>query len=195
MPCSLANGPGRRAVVWFQGCQLHCRGCWNKQTHARSGGIHLAPSELVSRILEARREYQIEGVTFSGGEPIHQIKSLTESVSILKNAAPELSIGLFSGYTERELELGQFETYAESTRETRKAAWPKLRGMLDFGVFGRYNQDQPSSAPLVSSRNQQLRLLSGRYQHHDFEDQTVEVSIEPDGLTQITGFPTLGVIG
>jgi hypothetical protein len=46
----------------------------------------------------------------------------------------------------------------------------------------------------VSSRNQQLRLFSDRYNQLDFEDQAVEVSIGPDGLTQITGFPTLGVI-
>ena len=29
MECSLVNGPGRRTVVWFQGCKLSCPGCWN----------------------------------------------------------------------------------------------------------------------------------------------------------------------
>ena len=29
MACSLVNGPGRRTVVWFQGCKLSCPGCWN----------------------------------------------------------------------------------------------------------------------------------------------------------------------
>jgi len=27
------NGPGERAVVWFQGCDLHCRGCFNPASH------------------------------------------------------------------------------------------------------------------------------------------------------------------
>jgi anaerobic ribonucleoside-triphosphate reductase activating protein len=54
---------------------------------------------------------------------------------------------------------------------------------------------RPSVAtPLVSSRNRQLRLFSDRYRFQDFEEQRIEVSIEPDGLTQITGFPTLGSI-
>jgi len=30
---SRVNGPGRRAVVWFQGCTLACPGCWNPETH------------------------------------------------------------------------------------------------------------------------------------------------------------------
>ena len=45
---------------------------------------------------------------------------------------------------------------------------------------------------MISSRNQQLRLLSDRYTYPDFEDQAVEVTIDSDGLTQITGFPVLG---
>jgi len=33
LPRSTANGPGERAVVWFQGCDLRCSGCWNPRTH------------------------------------------------------------------------------------------------------------------------------------------------------------------
>ena len=34
---SRANGPGRRFVVWFQGCTLGCAGCFNPATHAAAG--------------------------------------------------------------------------------------------------------------------------------------------------------------
>jgi hypothetical protein len=37
-----------------------------------------------------------------------------------------------------------------------------LRSLLDFAVLGRFNHQQPATG-LVSSRNQQLRLLSTRY--------------------------------
>ena len=37
------NGPGVRAVVYFQGCNLGCAGCWNPSTHAFTG-----PSREVS---------------------------------------------------------------------------------------------------------------------------------------------------
>ncbi len=31
IPASRANGPGLRTVVFFQGCSIHCVGCWNPQ--------------------------------------------------------------------------------------------------------------------------------------------------------------------
>ena len=34
---SRVNGPGMRAVVYFQGCNLGCAGCWNPATHAFVG--------------------------------------------------------------------------------------------------------------------------------------------------------------
>jgi len=34
---SRANGPDLRAVVFFQGCTLGCRGCWNPTSHAFRG--------------------------------------------------------------------------------------------------------------------------------------------------------------
>jgi pyruvate-formate lyase-activating enzyme len=56
MECSLVNGPGRRTVVWFQGCKLSCPGCWNEATHSQYAGSHvschlndkLAPSAALS---------------------------------------------------------------------------------------------------------------------------------------------------
>jgi anaerobic ribonucleoside-triphosphate reductase activating protein len=37
IPASRANGPSLRAVVFFQGCTLRCRGCWNPQAHQVRG--------------------------------------------------------------------------------------------------------------------------------------------------------------
>ena len=36
---SRANGPGRRFVVWFQGCTLGCAGCFNPATHVAAGPV------------------------------------------------------------------------------------------------------------------------------------------------------------
>ncbi len=30
VPNSRIYGPGKRFVIWVQGCALHCHGCWNK---------------------------------------------------------------------------------------------------------------------------------------------------------------------
>ena len=37
IPASRANGPGLRAVVFFQGCRVGCVGCWNPRTHPFHG--------------------------------------------------------------------------------------------------------------------------------------------------------------
>jgi hypothetical protein len=47
--------------------------------------------------------------------------------------------------------------------------------------------------PLRSSRNQVLRLFSGRYNVQDFSEQLVEVTVHTDGRAELTGFPTLGL--
>jgi pyruvate-formate lyase-activating enzyme len=47
VPVSRANGPGRRAVLWFQGCNLNCPECWNQASHPFEGApidVTLEPS-------------------------------------------------------------------------------------------------------------------------------------------------------
>jgi anaerobic ribonucleoside-triphosphate reductase activating protein len=194
MDCSLVNGPGRRAVVWFQGCEVRCPGCWNPASHLRAGGFAASAVEVAPQIERAAEAYDLEGVTLSGGEPLHQIAELIELLSLLKHQLPTLSAGIFTGYAERELDSANFHSYFPSTPSLRLAQWRELRSLLDFAVLGRYNRHQPATTPLVSSRNQRLRLFSARYGFEDFQDPQFEISIEPDGLTQITGFPLLGFL-
>ena len=194
MDCSLVNGPGRRAVIWFQGCEVHCPGCWNPASHLRTGGFAASAAQLAAQIETAAQAYDLEGVTLSGGEPLHQISEVIELLSLLKHRLPTLSAGIFTGYAERELDSANFHTYVPSTASVRQAQWRELRSLLDFAVLGRYNRHQATTAPLISSRNQRLRLFSARYDLENFRDPQFEISIEPNGLTQITGFPLLGSV-
>lgn len=188
---SRANGPGLRSVVFFQGCTLGCRGRWNRETHAFRGSE--VDADTVARdLLQRHSEKSLEGVTFSGGEPMEQASSLLELIECLRSAAPGLSFGMFSGYTEPELAAGNYWTRNWLSISEKQHLWQEIRNRLDFAVLGRFNQTQPSQAPLLSSRNQALRLFSMRYTAADFSEQSVEVSIHEDGLTQLTGFPVLG---
>ena len=188
---SRANGPGLRAVVWFQGCSLGCENCFNVSTH-RFEGQHIPPSEVAEAILQANAPEPIDGVTFSGGEPIQQADDLLELIEELRRRDRRLSYGLFSGYTERELASGRYFCVSPQTIEERRDLWYRIRQHLDFAVMGRYNQRQPASAPLCSSGNQRLRLLSGRYEMRDFAPLQMEITISDGGLAQLTGFPILG---
>ena len=194
VPVSLANGPGRRAVLWFQGCTLNCPGCFNQASHSFEG----APaddddaSDIIRRVLALHHAGEIEGLTFSGGEPMQQASSVLELIGRLREAgATPLSFGMFTGYTLYEMERGRYYTF-EDCRD-KVETWRLIRAGLDFAVMGRYNQLESSVLPLRSSRNQRLHLFTTRYQQGDFAEPIVEVSIEQDGLTTITGFPILGI--
>src|SRR5450759_2086745 len=105
---------------------------------------------------------------------------------------PTLSIGMFTGYSEEELETGRYFTRRGVERDQRRALWRSIRSQLDFAVMGRYDRLQPLDAPMRTSANQVLRLFSARHTEMDFSVQTVDITIATDGLTRTTGFPTLG---
>jgi len=193
IPASRANGPGSRAVVFFQGCSIGCVGCWNPNSH-QFHGTEITDDDVVQQVLRAHQEHTLQGVTFSGGEPMQQGDNLLRLIQRLRQQAPELSFGMFSGYTEHELANGQYWVWPDGSSEPcRKRLWQEIRACLDFAILGRFNPAQPSSLPLRTSRNQVLRLFSDRYTPANFSEELIEVSIHEGGRAEVTGFPILGL--
>jgi anaerobic ribonucleoside-triphosphate reductase activating protein len=193
IPASRANGPGLRSVVFFQGCTLACRNCFNPDSHS-FGGAEVTILAVAERLLRAHQEHRVEGVTFSGGEPMQQAPALLELMQTLHLQLPDLSFGMFSGYTDLELVLGRYSVWGRDDSETeRRRLWRDIRAYLDFAVLGRFNEAQPSGLPLRTSRSQALRMLTSHYDVRDFGPQSVEVTVHPDGRAEVTGFPILGL--
>lgn len=61
-------GPGRRAVVWVQGCSIHCEGCIVPETWGTQGGTWVDPVDLAATLLADTES----DLTVSGGEPTEQ---------------------------------------------------------------------------------------------------------------------------
>ena len=194
MESSEVNGPGRRAVIWLQGCSLRCPGCWNPTTHSNTSGFDFDVETLLAWIESLRKVAGISGITISGGEPMEQAPGLTEFLESVRCEIPTLSIGLFSGYSEAELNRGGFRCFPDATAEGKRALWRRVVRTLDFAVLGRYNASLPSDGSMVTSNNQCLRLYSNRHPLADFGPQLVEVTVDDLGLTQITGFPVNGAV-
>ncbi|MGI6782556.1 MAG: anaerobic ribonucleoside-triphosphate reductase [Acholeplasmataceae bacterium] len=98
---SIVDGPGLRFVVFTQGCLIGCPGCHNPETWDPDGGTLVELDDIVKMW---RSNPLIEGVTFSGGDPLLQ----PDKVLYLAKKAKEsqLSIVLYSGrYYEELLEL------------------------------------------------------------------------------------------
>src|SRR5271170_1096360 len=78
---SETNGPGRRSVLWVQGCPKRCPGCWNASFLKNEGGVERSLKETFEILTRSRL---IEGVTLLGGEPFAQAEALAPLALLLK---------------------------------------------------------------------------------------------------------------
>jgi anaerobic ribonucleoside-triphosphate reductase activating protein len=151
--------------------------------------------EVAQRFEEATRLESLEGVTFSGGEPMQQGEALLEVMREIRRVAPAVSLGMFTGYTESELAAGRYVTRPRATAEQKRELWRTIQELLDFAVMGRYEETLPVKEPLRTSRNQRLVLFTNRYQDGDFGPQLLEISIAESGKSVLTGFPVRTTAG
>lgn len=91
---SIVDGEGLRAVVWTQGCPHGCPGCHNPQTHPFDGGTSVA-SEILLKQLKAH--FYLDGVTFSGGEPMAQAAACGELAQAVHQLG--MNVWCYTGYT------------------------------------------------------------------------------------------------
>jgi anaerobic ribonucleoside-triphosphate reductase activating protein len=172
-PASRANGPGLRAVLWFQGCTLGCAGCFNPETHPPNDGFEADTESLARDILSLRA---IEGVSISGGEPFQQPEALLDLLSRLRRSA--LGILVFSGYTLEQIRA--------------QALGPEILNRLDVLIAGRYVAALHLGRGLLGSANQKLHLLTSRYQPEDFLcTPSGEVILHRDGAITMSGIAPL----
>ena len=175
MARSRANGPGTRAVIWTQGCDLGCPGCYNPQTHAGAGGELREVGELVDWLIE--QGDAIEGVTLTGGEPLQQPEAVAALVARVRERTG-LSIVVFSGYRRAEIE--------------RTERGQEILGQIDVLIDGRYVAPIHAGVRLRGSDNQTIWCLTDRYTTADVEaTPATEIEIAPDGSVVLTGVSPL----
>ena len=169
LPCSRANGPGNRAVIWVQGCSFHCPGCYNPTTHERHGGEIVTVDALYERITAL---HGIEGITVSGGEPLQQRRPLMRLLHRVRQTG--LSVVLWTGFTWEEVQ--------------RMPEAHRLPTCVDVLIAGRFDATRRIARHLRGSDNKTVHFLSGRYRQADIEAvPESEVIIAPDGQITISG--------
>ena len=77
---SKVNGPGNRFVLWTQGCSKGCLECFNPETWSNNIFKELSPKQ----IFELVKNFEVDGVTISGGDPLEQEVELLELLFFLK---------------------------------------------------------------------------------------------------------------
>lgn len=149
MARSRSNGPGIRAVVWVQGCTIGCPGCYNSSTHPHVAESLHAPYEVASWILSING---IDGVTFSGGEPFEQAAAISQTINLIREKKPEISVFIYSGF--------ELQTIKLSTDNSVKELL-KMTDILSAGPFIAKLKDK--SLLWRGSSNQELQYLTERY--------------------------------
>src|SRR5271166_5725850 len=97
VPCTEAEGPGRRFALWFQGCPLRCPGCCNPEMLPFAGGQRMSLTDVAQQIVAARNSHRIEGITFLGGEPLAHAPAAAPLAQHVRQMG--LTVMVFSGYT------------------------------------------------------------------------------------------------
>ena len=176
--CTEAEGPGRRAAVWVQGCSLRCPGCCNPELFPAQGGEALAIAALTDWLRAARDTHAIAGLSVLGGEPTDQLPA----VAALCREARALGLGVlvFTGRTLDELR-----------------ALPGADALLahvDTLIDGRFDATRrDTSRRWIGSSNQRLVHLTAReadparWRGQDH----VELQIDPAGRVTAHGAPEL----
>lgn len=159
------NGNGCRYVLWLQGCDLACTGCWNNETWSFDKKILKTVEEVFKEIISL--EESIDGVTFSGGEPFLQSEELSKLAKRIKENT-NLDIQIFSGFNIEELQ-----------NTSQKA----LLACTDILVSGRYDNNKPNN-------NQSVYILNKEIDPWQFNNSDVQIDIDEDGNIKMTGYPT-----
>lgn len=140
--CTTAEGPYKRMAIWFQGCNILCKGCCNPELQPIKPTHIMTISEIVNIAVNSRNKYGIEGVTFLGGEPTLQAYLYILSHELKKK---DFGIILFTGKLLYQLSLD-------------------LVNNLDIVIDGEFQLDKmETERNLIGSKNQRIHLISNRY--------------------------------
>lgn len=168
-------GPGTRAVVWVAGCPLRCRECVAPEFLSAAVGVLVRVVALAEQLLSL----DVDGVTFSGGEPFAQAGALAGLCGLLRGARPELSLMSYTGFR------------FERLRDRGSAAQRELLGWLDVLVDGPYLPARQVAARWRGSDNQRVLWLTDR--HRDLAGEPDEPAGMTFEIAEDGGFQWMGV--
>mgnify|MGYP003333684223 CR=1 FL=1 len=164
-------GPGKRILLYLQGCSIHCEGCVNQHLWPFSGGTKYETIDLIKLC----NEEGATGFTIHGGEPLDQAEGLLPLLNEAKRN--NLSTILFTGYTKKEL------------NNIQKIVW----NHSDLVVAGRFELKKRNvNLQFRGSTNQRVYRHKGPYKHYKIKDgyTTSIITIDKNGETDINGFLT-----
>ena len=164
-------GPGKRLLLFTQGCSLHCEGCVNSHLWQFGCGNKISAEEL----LDICKQNMVDGITLHGGEPLDQAGELYQAVRLIKESG--FTVILFTGYLKKELSGLQ----------------ARIWNLADIVVCGRYDETKRNVyMQFRGSTNQRVITHAGKYKNYKVKDgETAAIlTLDDSGDLIVKGFYT-----
>ena len=131
----LVDGPGIRAVVFFNGCKLRCKYCHNPEMWTKKEENY-TPQQLVEKNKRFKPYFKDRGgVTFSGGEPLLHSKFIIETAKILKEENIHITLDTSGvGLNDYEEVLKYIDLVILDIKHTSKEGYKELTNLDIYHV-------------------------------------------------------------
>ena len=144
----VVNGPGTRCTLFVAGCELACKGCYNRKFWQPDTGFHFT-NEVADAIIEDLNDSRIRrrGLSLLGGDPLHpaNVNDVLALVQRVRDEAPGKDIWCWTGYTLAQLNPAQ----------------QQVVDLIDVLIDGPFEQDLADpSLKWRGSSNQVIHTLS-----------------------------------
>ena len=165
--CTL--GPGKRIVIWTNGCSKRCPNCISPELQQVRPDKNIPLPRLLSIVKDLLKQEGADGITISGGDPMEQADEVLAFIAAISEACRDILI--YTGYSLAEL---QEKLSAEEFEVLQK----HTAVLIDGRYIAALND---GLSPLIGSTNQQIHYfdqeLRARYEaymhRHGRQVQTI----------------------
>ena len=139
----ISNGEGIGVSLFVQGCDFHCKNCFNSETWEFSKGQEWN-DKTKNQFLKLIETPFIQRVSILGGEPLHpqNVQNVLKIVDEIRVSYPTKNIWLYTGYTWEEIWIKDNIKTADKVKDMREKSIKNLRRqvvrMCDVLIDGRY---------------------------------------------------------
>lgn len=148
----IVNGEGIAVSLFVQGCQNHCKGCFNQETWDFNGGKEWT-KEVEDEFIKLCKRNYVSCVSLLGGEPLAQ----NDILDLLKRIKTEVNkpVYVWTGYT------AEFAIKYKSLELS----------YIDYLIDGKFEEDKKDvRLRLRGSSNQKIwHILHKEKENHLFE--------------------------
>lgn len=144
-------GPGMRLVIWTKGCSKQCYKCANPELWDAQGARDVSPKEIAKIIRNIHTQTPVDGITFTGGDPLEQAEDLLELLKEIKPLVEDILV--YTGYT--------YECLKKAWSWEKLLCLEKYVSVLIDGPYVEERND--NTCPLRGSDNQRIFFLDEKY--------------------------------